>query len=367
MAVLVGGVAESLPVSPRSPLVAILFSFVSTSNNIFDVVIFAICLSHGDVIWSSFLGFFLGLSTLTNLIIAIAEHSGNTLKAMIWSFLSLLQLKHWGDTMEYIFHPKLNRGTVLLYRLKKYLSCTIEVLPISSLLAYVLMLTISPYKDLFAACLFLSLATFAFGTTDFVACNEPLWLNVVAFLQVLSQLAFRLLVVCLLCAQFRLLGLFINFVFWGLCYLFGPNGTFSLWGRCVKEEESTVQTKNQDQDQPKLVGAICLSKFLISFLAFYVVVDPTYAPPENETKIKLHHCFYSNEFLLWRMFENVGAVIACLLVPPFDLEVMEDWAQDPILLLSVTVSCLFTIFTTWIIIQSQNNIEEEYLPQVDLS
>eukprot|EP00301_Raphidiophrys_heterophryoidea_P014332 c2227_g1_i1.p1 GENE.c2227_g1_i1~~c2227_g1_i1.p1 ORF type:complete len:403 (+),score=64.74 c2227_g1_i1:82-1209(+) len=359
----------------HGPAFVILSGSATLFSSIANVILMITFFLSGDVVWASSLLFFILVSTLFNILITAVDHPVKNL-CCLWTALSLLQLKAWGDTIEFLTHPRLKnpdyaneeyQSLIKSFRVKRFLSSVVQSLPVSFLLTYVLMLDLHNRinEHILGGILFLSFLSFALGTTHFVAGNNSYATGFIVFLHVLAQFIFRMLAVCSVCVRFRSWGVLAIMISWLFVYLFGPKGTFSLWTKILTCHSSS--TSHEGSHRLGRISTAFLRVFLTP-LTFFIVVDVLYEVPEHPNEpVKAYDSFKDTLFVLWRMVEN-AVLVACFVFIPRGAhergaDEYEKWLSHPTTVGIVSLVTMLTAISTWFVVVSPP--QQAYQQQVD--
>jgi len=358
----------------------IVSGIITLASSIANVALMITFWMSSDVVWASSLLLFIGMSTIFNIIITALDHP-SVPGCLLWTPLSLLQLKAWGDTLEYFTHPTLRHGEVSnpeykhsfkIFRTKRFFSSVVQSLPVSFVLTYILMLDLHNRinEHILGAILLLSFLSFSFGTTHFVAGKDTVFTGVIAFLHILAQFVFRLLAVCSVCVRFREWGVFAIFLSWLFVYLFGPKGTYLKWAEicgCVKK----VQPADSTNGLPPLSNlCIVFTRVFLTPLTFFIVVDVLYENPDDpEQDVKAYDCFKHTLFVLWRMLENAILVLCFMFIPHNGKERGEDeyekWLSHPTSVGVISLIALLVALSTWQLLVTPPEPVRSYQKQFD--
>eukprot|EP00301_Raphidiophrys_heterophryoidea_P006313 c12557_g1_i1.p1 GENE.c12557_g1_i1~~c12557_g1_i1.p1 ORF type:complete len:411 (-),score=126.56 c12557_g1_i1:165-1355(-) len=334
----------------------------SLTSRLFSVALAILFSQSQDTSWFGITCAFIFVSTLFDILTSCLENKGRFCRFLLWSVLSVLQLKPWLDTLAFFttrnlrdYYNQDNYKQLKEYRAKIFLSTTLHSLPISFLICYILMLDLHRHLDenLLLAALVFSILSFALGTTLFVAGDDPTpRASVMVFLHILSQFFFRVLALSLVFVKFGgNYGWIVVCVSWLCVYLCGPKGTLQAWARVVTCQCGHVV----EGDQP---SAVCY-RLLLTPLTFFVLINPVYSRPHSTatTTDSTHNSTVDNssndiaepvlvvdsfqniQYIWVRVMENTIMVVCFLWVGVDSTVLYEGWLHTPMLVIGAGAVC----------------------------
>eukprot|EP00301_Raphidiophrys_heterophryoidea_P016399 c25969_g1_i1.p1 GENE.c25969_g1_i1~~c25969_g1_i1.p1 ORF type:complete len:398 (-),score=73.78 c25969_g1_i1:124-1251(-) len=320
-------------------------SLSSRLSNLALVIVFFS--KAGGVFLSWLLLAFVLLATLFDVVISVLNNTRLSMR-IIGLIFSILQLKSIIDALKTFsssyreLYNQTNFTMLNNHRSELFRSSTLQSLPISAILCYILLLDLDTgiNHNLLITSLTLSILSFSLGTTLFVAGDDPMpFASVIVFTHVLSQFCFRMLAICMMCIMSPVLGLTICAISLVLVHLFGPDSAWSAW-----VDRLTCRVN------PHGAPHALLFKLLTTPITFFVVLRPLSSKPRPFAHLAVvaSDCFQDTTFSRFRLFENIVMVTSFLVWQMYHQHAqyvtMLHW---PRVVIAISLFCAVLIWVTW--------------------
>jgi hypothetical protein len=206
---------------------------------------------------------------------------------------------------------------------------------------------------------FIAFLSLSFGTTHFIAEGMSTRTNILVFVHVLSQFAYRMLALTCFCVRFKLYALCFIFPSWLITYLLGPQETISYW-RYVCIERATEPP--EERESLKVLLFTLFAKLFSTPLVFFIAMDVVFKRSED-----VREQLSEGAFLVWRMVENAIVLLLFIFLPLSEelrpADEYEGWMTHTYFILAGSIVCAAATLVSWKLIEPP----PPFQPQVDLS